>query len=557
MGDNLFEGITGAIQEQESNLNHSPIIGWAYDGNPIYGPYGYSDATDQSSNVTRLRSSYSLKTELVLNEITNPYPSRTAGPSLNDEPAGKFVEDYEYSFGSGDLDQYNGRFCKTPDFPEGKYCYFVTIDATDAGNPVFPYVVGPQYNSVVDEWNLKEDAIQQNIPTGVVRFRDPYENVDIDVERAPNASTNALTLENGDVLLFEIEDENRDGIISQDETDDPDQIFEESPLQLFDYFPSVRLDSKVDIEVETITKFEDANITGFTIEDPGKSYQVDDILIFDNTDTDGIGVSARISKITGETVSSYTFENIEDTYYGVLSTSNPHNIVVGDKIFVDYTPVMDSTNKQFVVRQLKGIEEIVINQTGSGYDDEIPPTISVDGNGVSAQLSAVVDQVGAIEKVNIVNSGSSYTENPRIVISHPQVFKKADYYVSTVDHEDYVKINDSYINANKELYICGKTHDASDNEVAFVAKFSELGVKEWEKTLESQSGENYTEFIRMDVWEMLSYWLVKINQMLRFFLLIILMFSLPSILKQKMDLVQLLIGKKDMLVSLVQPEQTM
>ena len=499
LGDNLFEGITGAVQEQESNLNHSPIIGWAYDGNPIYGPYGYSDATDQSSNITRLRSSYALKTELVLNQITNPYPSRTAGPSLNDEPAGKFVEDYEYSFGSGDLDQYNGRFCKTPDFPEGKYCYFVTIDATDAGNPVFPYVIGPQYNSVVDEWNLKEDAIQQNIPTGVVRFRDPYENVDIDVERAPNASTNALTLENGDILLFEIEDENRDGIISQDETDDPDQIFEESPLQLFDYFPSVRLDSKVDIEVETITKFEDANITGFTIEDPGKSYQVDDILIFDNTDTDGTGVSARISRITGETVSSYTFENIEDTYYGVLSTSNPHNIVVGDKVFVDYTPVMDSTNKQFVVRQLKGIEEIVINQTGSGYDDEIPPTISVDGNGVSASLEAVVNQVGAIEKVNIINSGSSYTEDPRIVISHPQVFKKADYYVSTVNHEDYVKINDSYVNENKELYICGKTHDATDNEVAFVAKFSELGVKEWEKTLESQSGENYTEFIRMDV----------------------------------------------------------
>ena len=163
-------------------------------------------------------------------------------------------------------------------------------------------------------------------------------NVDIDVERAPNASTNALTLENGDVLLFEVEDENRDGIISQDETDDPDQIFEESPLQLFDYSPSVRLDSKVDIEVETITKFEDASVTGFTIEDPGTSYQVDDILIFDNAGTDGTGVSARVSKVNGEVVSSYTFENIEDTYYGVLTTL-PHNIIPGDQIFVDYTPV--------------------------------------------------------------------------------------------------------------------------------------------------------------------------------------------------------------------------
>ena len=68
----------------------------------------------------------------------------------------------------------------------------------------------------------------ENIPTGVVRHRDPYENVDIDVERAPNASTNALTTESGDILLFDAEDENRDGIIDAAELADPDQLFEES-----------------------------------------------------------------------------------------------------------------------------------------------------------------------------------------------------------------------------------------------------------------------------------------------------------------------------------------
>ena len=62
-------------------------------------------------------TSYRLKTNLVYNDITNPYPVRTAGPLLTDEAAGKFVEDYEYIFGLGDLDQYNGRFCKTPDYP--------------------------------------------------------------------------------------------------------------------------------------------------------------------------------------------------------------------------------------------------------------------------------------------------------------------------------------------------------------------------------------------------------------------------------------------------------
>ena len=84
---------------------------------------------------------------------------------------------------------------------------------------------------------MSASATQQNIPTGVVRYRDPYENVDIDVERAPNASTNALTLENGDILLFEVEDEDRSGVIDQAELLDPDQVFEESPLQLYDYFP--------------------------------------------------------------------------------------------------------------------------------------------------------------------------------------------------------------------------------------------------------------------------------------------------------------------------------
>ena len=99
-------------------------------------------------------------------------------------------------------------------------------------------------------------------------------------------------------------------------------MFEESPLQLFDYFPKVKFDSKVDIEVETTTKFEDASVTGFTVEDAGTSYQVDDILVFDNADTDGSGVSARISKIKGEPVSAYTFETVEDNFYFSLTTAS-------------------------------------------------------------------------------------------------------------------------------------------------------------------------------------------------------------------------------------------
>ena len=510
LGDNLFENTAGLIKERESGLLHSPIVGWAFDGNPIYGPYGYSDPTDQSSSIIKLNTSYQLKPNLVYNVDSNPNPVRVDGPLLSAEAAGNFVEDYEYVFGLGALDQYNGRFCKTPEYPDGRYCYFVTIDSTEDGNALFPYVLGPDFNSVVDPWNLNADAIQQNIPTGVVRYRDPYENVDIDVERAPNASTNALTLENGDVLLFEIEDEDRSGVIEQSEIDDPDQIFEESPLQLFDYFPSVRFDSKVDIEVETTTKFEDASVTGFTIENPGVNYQVNDRLLFDDTDTDGSGVSARVSRIAGEAVEAYTFENISGNNFGKLTTVNPHNLGVGDSVFIDYTPVMSNTNKTFTVRQFKGIEEIVVNQTGSGYNTDIPPAIIIDGGGgTGGQLEAIVSPVGSIETVNILNSGYGYTSNPRVILSHPQIFKKADYYISKFANRNYVKVNDVYVNDDKEVYICGKTYDDQSpaNTVAFVAKLSASGVKEWEKTLElvDISTERDSEFIRLfvdghDIW---------------------------------------------------------
>ena len=142
LGDNLFENTAGLIKERESGLLHSPIVGWAFDGNPIYSPYAYSDPTDQSSSIIKLNTSYQLKPNLVYNVDSNPNPVRVDAPLLSAEAAGNFVEDYEYVFGLGALDQYNGRFCKTPEYPDGRYCYFVTIDSTEDGNALFPYVLG-------------------------------------------------------------------------------------------------------------------------------------------------------------------------------------------------------------------------------------------------------------------------------------------------------------------------------------------------------------------------------------------------------------------------------
>ncbi len=78
---------------------HSPIIGWAYDGNPIYGPYGYETST--GGNVKLMKSGY-----------TSSLKSKR--PSVDLYPEGFFVEDYDF-VDNGDLDQHNGRYTITPE----------------------------------------------------------------------------------------------------------------------------------------------------------------------------------------------------------------------------------------------------------------------------------------------------------------------------------------------------------------------------------------------------------------------------------------------------------
>ena len=42
------------------DTKHSPILGWAYDGNPIYGPFGYKNKFDDGDGIIRMLSGYKL-----------------------------------------------------------------------------------------------------------------------------------------------------------------------------------------------------------------------------------------------------------------------------------------------------------------------------------------------------------------------------------------------------------------------------------------------------------------------------------------------------------------
>lgn len=173
------EGADGTYVQHTTNLHHSPIIGWMFDGYPIYGPYGYANPTDATSAVTRMTSSFALRTDLTTGSprisvpgwsaqvdaarlgataaataanafytMTATQQAQYAGPNVSATyPLGRYGEDYAYNPGSGTLDQFNGRWCVTPEFPNGTYAYFDTIDAN--GNSTFPYILNRQYYGTV------------------------------------------------------------------------------------------------------------------------------------------------------------------------------------------------------------------------------------------------------------------------------------------------------------------------------------------------------------------------------------------------------------------------
>ena len=170
------------LRTNDTGATHSPILGFAYDGNPIYGAYGHIDPLDSSSAVTRMTSSYS-------RNIT-----RANGPEVGTYPIGTFIDDYIFIDEYGSLDKNNGRFCVTPEFPNGTYAYFITVDSS--GDPIFPYILGTNYYSLPLDSNYNSSISQDDIPVKARRLR----SLDID--------------KNGSSTIAKIEDVQRGSVSS-------------------------------------------------------------------------------------------------------------------------------------------------------------------------------------------------------------------------------------------------------------------------------------------------------------------------------------------------------
>ena len=173
---------------------HSPLLGFAYDGFPIYGAYGYKN-TDGTGGIVRMKSSYQLR-NITLRTVWADGTDVLDGPPVNTTyPLGYFREDYEFVARAGQsdyLDVHNGRICKTPEYPSGIYCYFATVDSLH--NSTYPYVVGPTFYGVRNA--AKVATINETVTTYTKTTPTSEANLSgLNINIFPNPSADLITIQ--------------------------------------------------------------------------------------------------------------------------------------------------------------------------------------------------------------------------------------------------------------------------------------------------------------------------------------------------------------------------
>ena len=181
---------------------HSPLIGYSYDGFPVYGAYAFKNA-DGTGGITRMKSGYQLRN--ITTRTTSPTGATvTSGPNVSTTyPLGYFREDYEFVSHTGEadyLDEHNGRFCVTPEYPNGIYCYFATVD--EDWNSAYPYLVGPTYYG-------NKTAVKVTSITETVTTYNPTNSIDeqLTLEKLsvyPNPSNDVLMVQINSLLTKDL-----------------------------------------------------------------------------------------------------------------------------------------------------------------------------------------------------------------------------------------------------------------------------------------------------------------------------------------------------------------
>ena len=176
------------------STQHSPLIGFAYDGFPIYGAYGYMNA-DGTGGVVRIESGYELRS-MTARTTHADGSTVSSGPAINTTfPLGYFREDYGWiSHPNNDeyLDEHNGRFCVTPEYPNGTYAYFCTVDSD--WNSTYPYVVGPTFYGVYTQGKVANITETTTVYTSSIGFYEA-EFGDLNLSIFPNPASDLIAIQ--------------------------------------------------------------------------------------------------------------------------------------------------------------------------------------------------------------------------------------------------------------------------------------------------------------------------------------------------------------------------
>jgi len=382
----------------DTGTSVSNIIGWAYDGNPIYGAYGYSDSEDTNSPPKLLTSGYTLNTS---NIIDRPV----------EISAGFFVEDYEYT-NSGDLDENNGRFGKTPEFPNGIYAYFAPIKVGTL-EPQFPYFVGNSYRSNTLEENLTLDQSFDFNNSNLLRNTLPYKVSD---DYAGN-----------------------DFIIETNEIKRQRSI------------------------VESVTV---GNVNNFDIINSGSNYKVNDTLTFDNTNTEGGGLISRVSSIEGKNI--VELNTSVQTYEGAIFTWNNegevkvsilpyHNLSDNDYVVISgFSTNLSKLNNSYQIgvssyysNVLKNIPTTsTVGLTTEVYVTQLPTSVSVGSSiAIGTETLQVLEVFRNLNilKVKRGSTGVSHTATTQInfIPDSFTISENIDYFESKVNDKVFFNPKES------------------------------------------------------------------------------------------------------------------
>ena len=213
-------------------------------------------------------------------------------------PLGTFVNDYIFT-NDGDLDEFNGRFTRTPDFPDGIYAYFCTIQATNSSISPFTNTREPLFPYVLNGFKYKKDVF----------------------------NTESKSLQSLDIL-------------------NSGDLVRNTYYYKFG-FASSQYDFLTQNQIEDnkliVRSTKDTGISSVSIIVPGQDYQVGDLIRFNNDNSSGAGgLSSKIKTLVGKGLSTFNYTrkvvpDLSFTYSGDVVTgvaTTAHGLSDGDLVRV-------------------------------------------------------------------------------------------------------------------------------------------------------------------------------------------------------------------------------